>query len=252
MNGIRWTPLFLGAGICAAIVGVSWYASERVRSFLRPAAERIRPVVLPPEIPEVRLPDPESRPAAGEAEDTGGPMVDLDHPSERDWRFLLDVMEEGPHPARLSAAKVLVQIGDLRGVAPLFARAVEGGEDADLFCYAALEILRMQRREDSLAAMMQALVEPGPRLDLQCRSELSDRFTLVGGKDPETLVELAEHPDPGVRTHVAAYLGSLDPAAWEGTLRTLAEDPDTGVRQRARHALETLKSADSPEPPEDE
>lgn len=215
----RWVPVLLALGMGLVIVAAAVIASRKVEGLLGstgadPAAGGASPA---PEAPE----------------DTG-PAVDLDHPTERDWRFLIRTLEEGTPAARRSAARAMVIAGGMRPVEPLFRQAGGGGEDGDLFCRAALEVLRLQRQEDVLPALLSVMVGPlGAEVSPTCRAEVSDRFGRAGGKDPETLRGLSDHEDPAVRTFVARYLAEVDPVGYEDVLRRLALDPEPAVQTAA-------------------
>jgi hypothetical protein len=230
-----WLPLTLGLTFVAATVAVAHFAAGRVGAGLGGVARRI------PSPPDVALPGAagleDVQPALAAA-DTGGegPRLDLEHPSERDWRFLEQTLRDGTPAARRSATKALVIAGGLRGVEPLFAAAAQPGEDADLYCFAALDILRLQRWEDTLPALLSVMLEethpPSPR----CRSVVSERFVAAGGRDPARLAALATSEEPKIRAFVAGYIAETDPVGGATVLARLAEDPDPAVRARTMRA----------------
>ncbi|MFH1463818.1 MAG: HEAT repeat domain-containing protein [Pseudomonadota bacterium] len=172
-------------------------------------------------------------PARG-VDDTGGdgPRLDLEHPTERDWRFLEQTLREGTPEARRSATKAMVIAGGLRGVEPLFAAAAQPGEDADLYCFAALDILRLQRWEDTLPALLRVMLEEANPPSQRCRSVVAGRFVAAGGRDPERLEALAASEDPRIRAFVAGYIAETAPAGGAALLQRLAQDPDPAVRLR--------------------
>ncbi len=232
-----WMPLALGVVLVGAVVALSKLASDRVGEGLRGVAQRV--------------PDPPDKHPAGseasealtfEAEhaapdvDEGAsdePRIDLEYPDERDWRFLEEVMAEGTPEARRSAAKAFVIMGDMRGVGTLFDAAVQQGPDADLFCLAALDILRLQRWEDTIPTLLEVMLEDQEPVSLACLSEVSDRFAVAGGRDVERMATLVDHDDPLVRGFVASFLLDVDPVGYRTQLDVLAQDPEPTVRARA-------------------
>lgn len=149
---------------------------------------------------------------AAPGDDTGGPVVNLLGPSEEDWSFLVGVLTDGTPRARVSAARALVLTGDPRAVPPLLDAAEVPDPDRDVFCRAALEILRHRRREEVLPILLRILADPDRDLSVACRTDISDRFAILGGRDPALLAGLAEDPSPDVRAFVAGYLAEGGPA----------------------------------------
>jgi hypothetical protein len=228
-----WMPLALGVVLVGAVVAVAQFASDSVDQGLRGIVQR---VPTPPDLAGEEERAPELRPepvADAEPFDPDEPRLDLEYPTERDWVFLEEVMREGDPGARRSAAKALVVMGRLRGVPLLFEAAREPGADADLFCMAALDVLRLQRWEDALPALLQVMLDEQRPPSQVCRSEVSDRFAVAGGRDPERLAALAEHDDPRIRGFVASYLLEVDPEGQRQVIDRLAADPDPAVRARA-------------------
>ncbi len=225
-----FTPLAAAAAIVGAVLIASRLAADRVGALLG-GASRQQVEAVDAVTPEAGL--PAARSATEDEGEGDEPTVDLEYPSEKDWRFLEGVLKEGSPQARRSAAKALVMIGRLRGVDPLLQAAAAGDEDADLFCMAALEVLRLQRQEDVLPVLLRNLVAEDSTISQSCRSEISDRFVLAGGRDEESLARLAGHDDPAVRRFVAGYLAEVDPVGYAELLADLARDPDPEVRERA-------------------
>jgi hypothetical protein len=241
-----WMPLALGVVLVGAVIAAAQLASERVDRGLRGVAQ------LVPTPPDAGEPD-EAGPAlyaeiAPEEEpfDPDEPRLDLEYPTERDWVFLEQVMREGEPSARRSAAKALVVMGRMRGVPLLFDAAREPGADADLFCMAALDVLRLQRREDALPALLQVMLDEEQPPSHTCRSEVSDRFAVAGGRDPERLAVLADHEDPRIRGFVASYLLEVDPHGQRKVLDRLAADEVPEVAARAGAASSDPGSARPP------
>ncbi len=231
-----WMPLALGVVLVGAVVGLAHFASDRVDKGLKGVAEVIP---TPPDMLEDAVEDPALEAVEPSVDDALGPFdpdeprLDLEYPTERDWLFLEGVMRDGDPDARRSAAKALVIMGGMRGVPTLFTAAREPSPDADLYCMAALDVLRLQRWEDALPALLEVMLDDQQPPSASCRSEVSDRFAVAGGRDPERLAELAGHDDPRIRGFVASFLLDVDPEGHRAVLDALAQDPDPGVRARA-------------------
>lgn len=176
------------------------------------------------------LPPPSADPAALAQDDDSGPVMDLAHLNEADLGFLAEVLASGEAAPRRSAAKALLISGDLRGAPLLFDAAGQGLEDAQTMCLAGLEILRLQRREDALAVMINASTDPGS-LDAACARELDDRMELVLRGSPP--LELMVHPDPVVRAWLARYIADEPGERTDAHLLELASDADPSVRRVA-------------------
>lgn len=229
-----WMPLALGVVLVGAVVALAHFASDRVSDGLRGVAQRV------PDPPDKAAPpehDPEPEPAVVPQDPESlledGPRIDLEYPTERDWLFLEGIMQDGTPEARRSAAKALVVIGGMRGVPVLMDAARQPGPDADLYCLAALDVLRLQRWEDAMPALLGVMLDTEAPPSQRCRSEVSDRFTVAGGRDAERLAALAGHSDPRIRGFVASFLLDVDPQGYAEVLATLAQDPDPEVRARA-------------------
>ncbi len=244
-----WMPLALGVVLVGAVVGLARFASVRVGEGLQGVAQVIP---RPPDLEDPLAGDPAFAvldPVVGPQDDPGSPdepQLDLEYPTERDWLFLQGVMRDGTPEARRSAAKALVVMGRMQGVPMLFEAARQPDADADLFCLAALDVLRMQRWDEALPALLQVMLDETAPPSQQCRSEVSDRFAVAGGRDPERLAALAEHEDPLVRGFVAAYLLDVDPSGYGELLARLAQDPDATVRQRAGASGEQVATQSDP------
>jgi HEAT repeat protein len=229
-----WMPLALGVVLVGVVVGLAHFASDRVGEGLRGVAQRLPDPpdrAVPSEADLLEEPEPGVPQADALLED--GPRIDLEYPTERDWLFLEGIMRDGTPEARRSAAKALVIMGGMRGVPVLMDAARQPGPDADLFCLAALDVLRLQRWEDAMPALLEVMLDADTPPGQRCRSEVSDRFAVAGGRDAERLATLAGHEDPRIRAFVASYLVDVDPAGYADVLATLAQDADPEVRLRA-------------------
>ncbi|MFT5584191.1 MAG: hypothetical protein ACI9VR_001776, partial [Cognaticolwellia sp.] len=140
------------------------------------------------------LPDRAREEVVEAALDTGR-IMDLEHMTEADFRFLEEVLDDGSPDARISASRALVLSGDARGAPILFSRASPGEENDLLFCLAAMEILRMQRFETAARTLVLA-GQSG--LSADCSSEVQQRLTVLS-RDQEGVEMLAGAPEPEVR-----------------------------------------------------
>jgi HEAT repeat protein len=249
------TAIAVAVAVSSVLVVVSHLASDRVNALLTGHAEALRGlrglgVLAPGAIgtSEGVAQAQEGALEAGSAEQEED-VVDLEHPTEKDWRFLLGVLEKGTPEGRASATRVLVEVGQLRAVQPLF--GASSREDAlgsglgELHCAGAMEILRFQLQEDALAEMLVALDEGSPTLSLTCRDEVSTRFRLAGGRDPAVVARLAGREDLRVRRFAARFLSEQCEPEHRGLLEGLARDEDPVVREAAEAGLERLKASEA-------
>lgn len=242
----RWMPLLLGVLGIAGLLAVLSTHQEEVAGVLGAVADAMPSFdhLLPGSGDPWQDPSPDGPEAASDGAPGEDFVLDLEHPSERDWRFLFQTLDEGTPEGRRSAARALVVVGDPRGVRPLFDQARPEEEDAMFFCLAALEILRMQVRPVALSELIVALNEEGrPMLD-GCRLEVRDRFELAGGKSADALVELVTSPDARVRSFVAGFLASDTSGRYREAVAVLCNDPVPTVTGR----LECRASSASTEP----
>ncbi len=170
--------------------------------------------------------------AVTEAVDTSEPHMDLERLTERDLAFLGTTLATGSPEARRSAAKALVIASRIEGAPLLFEAARAGGEDAFTFCLAALEVLRLQRADQSLRELLLALRDGG-ELPEDCRVEVADRFGLVGRGQLAAVLALADAPEAEVRAWVAETLAGRAGLGVEQALVDLAADPEVLVRRAA-------------------
>jgi HEAT repeat protein len=241
-----WMPLALGVVLVGAVVALAHYASDRVSDGLQGVAQRLpEPPDMAAEPDPSSLPEPEPSVAASGGQLEDGPRIDLEYPTERDWLFLEGIMLDGTPEARRSAAKALVVMGGMRGVPVLMDAARQPGPDADLFCLAALDVLRLQRSEDAMPALLGVMLDSDTPPSQRCRSEVSDRFAVAGGRDAERLAAIAGHSDPRIRGFVASFLLDVDPEGYAEVLATLAQDPNPEVRARAGGQAEEPAGAPS-------
>lgn len=161
-----------------------------------------------------------------------GRVMDLEHLTEADLRFLEDTLREGTPAAQISAARALVASGDARGAPMLFAKTLQAPGDDLLFCLAATEILRMQRHDTAVRTLIVAK-ESG--VSSACATEVNQRLALLA-RDQRALVLLAEAPEPAVRAWVSYKLDLGEPTTTEA-ITALALDPETEVRRAAWLAI---------------
>jgi hypothetical protein len=211
----------------ASAVGFATLSGHSVRALLSGGAERA--AVWGSSKTEAELPQA--------LIDTAGPSVNLEYPSASDWSFLDGVLREGTPEAARSAARILVEMARLPGVAILLAASGRGGEDAALFCLSALEVLRTQQRTEAIVAIWTALDSDDLRLNAACRAEIEDRGQLIGADKARHVRSLWQHPDASIRLRVVEVLGH-DAATHGDVLRALVDsDPDQAVRSRAKARL---------------
>ena len=166
------------------------------------------------------------------AEDTGARRMDLDHLTERDLAFLGETLLAEDPAARRSAAKALLLSERLEGAALLFEAAKQGREDGLTLCLAGLEVLRLQRAQDTLRELLLALRRGGD-LPEGCRVEIADRFGLVSRGQLEAVLALATDPEPEVRSWVAETAAQREEDEVTSVLIALAGDSDVVVRRTA-------------------
>ncbi len=162
--------------------------------------------------------------------------LDPEHLSARDLAFLEDVLVDGIPKGRVSAARVLRDSSDPAGVPLLFDAVIHHPDQAEIFCMAALQILRLQSKEDAVELLWDAM-ERQPPLGRECLAEVRDRFALVGGRDPSVLIALAGTGEPKLRAWIARALADVEADRVEEALLSLAVDPIPGVREAAWVAL---------------
>jgi hypothetical protein len=221
----RWVLLIaIVGGVAAVIVGLAAHSGGAVKTLLAEGAESASVLSEAPE-------------EADDAWDTAQPSVNLDHPSKADWAFLGGVMSTGTAAAKRSASQILVEINQIPGAELLFGASAAGGADSDMFCLSALEILRVQQRADTIAAIWAALDRAEPAVSKRCRRELEDRSVLIGADDPRYVRPLWSHPNEDVRLHVVEVLGRT-PEAYMDVLEQMAKsDLVAAVRERAASTL---------------
>lgn len=177
------------------------------------------------------------------AQSDTGRVMDLEHMTEADLRFLEEILDGGTPEAQVSASRALVVSGDARGAPMLLTRAKDGEEQDLLFCLAAMEILRMQRYETAARTLI--LAESGG-LSTDCQLEVSQRLSVLS-RDQGGVILLAGAPEPQVRRWVS-YKLDLEQEVPTTALVLLAQDPDLEVRRSAWLAIGAHgKRLDAPE-----
>ncbi len=178
-------------------------------------------------------PLPDKSVAPPEQTQDSGRVMDLEHLTEADLRFLEEVLDGGEADAQVSASRALVAAGDARGAPLLLARATPDTEQDMLFCLAGMDILRMQRFET--AARILVLAKQGS-LSSGCRAEVDARLGVLS-RDQGGMIVLAQAPEPEVRRWVAYKLNLQLPPTHEAIV-LLAQDPDADVRRAAWLAID--------------
>lgn len=180
------------------------------------------------------LPDKPTEPAPAPQEDTGR-VMDLEHLSEADLRFLEGVLADPENAeGRRSAMRALVVSGDLRGAPILFAQSNRPAGEGTQHCLAALEILRMQRFENAARVLVLARDQP---LSQECRAEVDTRLALLA-RDHANLLMLSGAPEAEVRRWLCAHLSDMEGDLVDAALADLAQDEDTSVRRAAWMAID--------------
>lgn len=167
------------------------------------------------------------------------PELNLEAPTDADFRFLFEILESGDQKARISAARVLKDIGDPRAVRPLF-KAVRGIEAVDVFfLQCAMTIL--DREEISPDRRIAVLVPVWEEESAHLTDEMKDAVRLklrdAGALDPDFLFEAAvSSGDPAVRRFAIRELGKL-PRPPGGVLAAAMSDPDLATRELAEETF---------------
>ena len=232
LGGLVWTVMVLAllVGI-AALVGSRFIGEpDAMRGFVREAKKLDA-------IASSRLDDLGLRFAPRPTNNE--PKVDLEQPTDTDFAFLFEILESGDQKARISAARVLKDIGDVRAVRPLF-KAVRGMEDVDrFFLECALTILERddvspQRR---LAVLVPVWEEESTHLTDEMRAAVRLKLRDAGALDPDYLYEVAvSSGDPAVRRFAIREIGEM-PRPPGGVLAAAMSDPDLSVRELAEETF---------------
>lgn len=175
-----------------------------------------------------------------EATKEAEPSLDIDNPSDADFRFLESVLASNDEKARVSAAKVLRDIGEPRSVATLVG-AIRGIDKIDEFLLeCALTIVNRLPHDQRAAALVPAWELHAPSLAEEPRDALRLKLRDVGALDRKWLEEtLKHHDDPVFRRYaVRELLATKDPPA--GLFAAALGDSDPEVRTRAGAALDAL------------
>lgn len=170
-------------------------------------------------------------------EKPGEPVLDLENPTEADFAFLESVLASNDPGARVSAAKVLRDIGNPRAVEPLIG-AIRGIEDIDRFLLeCALTVVNGVPHDARAAALVPAWEKHRARLHDDTREALRFKMRDVGALDQEYLRSTAvRHPDPVFRRFAVRELaaGAERP---RGIFAAALADADDEVRSMAAAAL---------------
>lgn len=165
------------------------------------------------------------------------PVVNLEQPTDADFRFLFSVLASNDPKARVSAAKVLRDIGDPRAVRPLV-DGIRGLESIDVFLLeCALTIADRQPPDARISALVPIWEEERKELGDGMRDAVRLKLRDSGALDPAFLEDAAvSHGDPLVRRFAVRELGDL-PRPPGGVLAAAMADPDERVRALAQEVF---------------
>ena len=167
------------------------------------------------------------------------PALDIEAPTDADFEFLFGVLATNDQKARVSAARVLKDIGDPRAVLPLV-RGIRGIEPVDVFLLeCAFTILDRPdvAPERRIAALAPVWENERERLSDEMREAVRLKLRDAGALDPAFLRDAAvRHGDPTVRKFAIRELGAL-PRPPGGVLAAAMTDPDEAVRQLAHETF---------------
>ncbi len=171
--------------------------------------------------------------------------IDLDNPTEEDFQFLREVFSRGERAARVSAAKVLVEIQEPRAVGMLARAGDEPGEQA-FFCAAALDILRVQTRVGAAELMLEVLEDAGDPPSTVCRPLLEEKLEFISGRSYDLLPDLLGSDSARVRRYALEHLDAPPSPELVSAVENLAQH---GTRQEAELAQAWLSNQRSRTPP---
>ena len=157
------------------------------------------------------------------------PVIDFNNPREQDLQFLFEMLERGSEAQRNSAGRVLMELGDLRGVRPLLRSAGKYPESAA--CDMAAELLRLTSRAEAAELMIDVLETGESPTSERCRTEMSERLPQVLGQDPQILIDLLGSSRPKV-LHFALRQLPANPQ-WAADVSPLLQNPSAEVRTEA-------------------
>lgn len=232
MGGLVWAVMVMAllVGIFALVGSRFIGQPEAVAGFVRQAKELDRAATS-------RLDDLGLRYAPRPSNNE--PKIDFEEPTDTDFAFLFEILESGDQKARISAARVLKDIGDVRAVRPLF-RAVRGMEDVDrFFLECAITILERDdvSPERRRAVLVPVWEEHHAQLTDEMRAAVRLKLRDAGALDPEFLYDRAvSSGDPAVRRFAVRELGEL-PRPPGGVLAAAMSDPDLSVRELAEETF---------------
>lgn len=170
-------------------------------------------------------------------ENSSEPTLDLENPTEADFAFLESVLASNDPGARVSAAKVLRDIGNPRAVEPLIG-AIRGIEDIDRFMLeCALTVVNRVPHEARAAALVPAWEKHREGLHDDAREALRFKMRDVGALEGEYLRSTAvRHPDPVFRRFAVRELAAGQERP-RGVFAAALADADDEVRGMAAAAL---------------
>lgn len=232
LGGLVWAVMVLAllVGI-AAVIGSRFFGEpDALHSVVRTARQLDRTATS-------RLDDLGLRYAP--RPENNEPTLNIDAPTDADFRFLFEVLESGDQKARVSAARVLKDIGDPRAVRPLF-QAVRGMEDVDVFfLQCAMTILDRDdiSPERRIAVLVPVWEQHHTHLTREMQAAVRLKLRDAGALDPDFLFEAAVGSgDPLVRRFAIRELGSM-PRPPGGVLAAAMSDPDVEIRELAEETF---------------
>ena len=163
------------------------------------------------------------------------PTLNLENPTEADFAFLDGILRSNDEKAKISAAKVLRDIGAARSVGPLVAAATGVDEKQDLFfAQAALTILADKPPEVVRGSLIPAYVHNEKELSAELREGFLHTLKNAGAFDAAFLREAAVGDrDPAVRRFALEQLAA-DKRPPLGVFAAALGDSDAGVRTYAQ------------------
>ncbi len=173
--------------------------------------------------------------------DSREPTLNLEKPSDADFAFLEGLLQTNDPKGRLSAAKVLRDIGAPRSVEPLMAaaRGVDPQMDS-FFVECALTILRDKSPEQYRETLIPPFERHRENLEPELIAVIQAKLREAGAWDAAFLREAAvsDRESAVRRFAVAALAAEKRPPL--GVLAAAMGDPDEAVRKQARVAMEAL------------
>lgn len=170
----------------------------------------------------------------GSSESSKEPTLNLENPTDADFAFLDKILETNDTKGKISAAKVLRDIGDARSVEPLVKASTGVDLQANVFyAQCALTILADKPPEVVRATLIPALVRHRKDLDRDLVDGFRHKLKDAGALDADFLRQAAvSDRDPDVRLFALDELSAAKHPPL-GIFAAAMGDPDAGVRKYA-------------------